>query len=249
MKVSIITATYNREKTIQRAISSIKNQDYKNIQTIVIDGKSSDNTISIVKPLLTDGDILHSEADSGIYEALNKGLRFADGDIIGFLHSDDIFFNKNVISTVVKSFDENSVNVVFGDVCFFKHNNIDKIVRRYRSKELSTKRLAWGKMPAHPAIFIKRHIYNDIGIFNSNYKIAGDYEFLCRLAKYPKLKSTYLKKVFVKMQMGGASTSGLKSTILLNQETIRALKSNNMYTNYFMLLSKYLSKGIEFINK
>ena len=249
MKVSIITATYNREKTIHRAISSIKKQDYKNIQTIIIDGKSSDNTLSIIKPLLTSSDILHSDVDSGIYEALNKGLRFANGDIIGFLHSDDLFFDKNIISTVVKSFYENNVNVVYGDACFFKHNNINTIVRRYRSKELSTKKLAWGKMPAHPAIFIKRHIYEEIGLFKSNYKIAGDYEFLCRLAKYPKLKSMYLKKVLVKMQMGGASTAGLKSTILLNQETIKALKSNNIYTNYFMLLSKYPSKVIEFINK
>tara|TARA_X000000950_G_C13863922_1_gene639900 strand:+ start:810 stop:1559 length:750 start_codon:yes stop_codon:yes gene_type:complete len=249
LKVSIITATYNREKTIYRAISSIKNQDYNNIQTVVIDGKSSDKTISTIKPLLNSNDILRSEADNGIYDALNKGLKYAEGDIIGFLHSDDLFYDKNVISTVVKSFYEKKANVVFGDACFFKSNNIDKIVRRYISKELSIKRLAWGKMPAHPAIFIKRNIYEEIGNFDSSYKIAGDYEFICRLARYPQLKSIYLKQILIKMQMGGASTSGLKSSILLNHETMKALKTNNIYSNLFMLFSKYPSKIMEFIFK
>lgn len=249
MKISIITATFNREKYISRAISSIKSQDYKNVQIIVVDGKSTDKTVELVKPLLDSDDILHSEVDNGIYDALNKGLSFADGDIVGFLHSDDVFYNENVLSTVASLFYESDANVVHGDVCFFKSNNVNKVIRRYRCNELSIKQLAWGKMPAHPGIFIKRSIYEEVGNFKCNFKIAGDYEFLCRLAKYQNLKSIYSNQIFTKMQLGGASTSGLKNTILLNREILKALNINNIYTNLFMLLSKYPSKIMQFIFK
>lgn len=249
MKVSIITATYNRDTTISKAISSIKNQDYEDIQIIVIDGKSSDKTVSIVKPMLNDKDILKSEEDEGIYDALNKGINLADGDIIGFLHSDDLYFDKNVISKVINAFSKKDINVVYGDACFFAAGKTEKIVRRYVSGKFSVKNLAWGKMPAHPAIFIRREIFDQIGFFKTNFQIAGDYEFLSRLALYPKLKYIYMKEIFIKMQVGGISTSGLRNTILLNKEIMKALKLNSIYTNIFMLLSKYPSKIIQFLWK
>lgn len=247
LKVSVITATYNREKTVERAIKSIKNQNYDNVQVIVIDGESTDKTISKIRPLLDDGDILISEPDHGLYHALNKGLDLADGDIIAFMHSDDLYFDNNVIFDVIRAFHDDSIDVVYGDACFFSGNNIKKIKRRYKSDILSKKNLAWGKMPAHPSMFIRKQIYKEIGYFQTNYKIAGDYEFLCRMVNNRKINSLHLSRPLVLMQKGGISTSGLKNTILLNKEVYRSIRQNQIYTNIFMLLSRYPSKILEFL--
>jgi glycosyltransferase involved in cell wall biosynthesis len=249
MKISIITATYNRESTILRTLKSIRAQSHLNIQLIVIDGASEDLTIELVKPYLNSGDILISEKDEGIYDALNKGIKVAEGDIVAFLHSDDLFYNSEVISKVVDVFADNAVDVVYGDACFFSGENPFKIRRKYRSSKLTLSNLAWGKMPAHPSIFIKRRVYDEIGHFETNFKIAADYEFLCRLAKQPNIKSVYLPHPFIRMQLGGASTGGLSSTILLNKEVLRALRKNGIYTNLMMVLSKYPSKIMEYFFK
>jgi glycosyltransferase involved in cell wall biosynthesis len=248
LKVSVITATYNRDTTVVRALSSIKSQTYTDIQIVVVDGASQDNTVLLVSPMLGDKDILQSEPDLGIYDALNKGLGLAEGDIIAFLHSDDLYFDNDVISNVVQIFSDDSVDVVYGDVSFFSGSNVTKIIRKYRSDKLSEKNLAWGKMPAHPAMFIRRRIYKEIGFFETNFKIAGDYEFLCRLVHYANLKSVYIPSVLVRMQLGGVSTGGFRNTVLLNKEVFRAIRKNGIYTNLFMLLSKYPSKILQFIN-
>lgn len=247
MKVSVITATYNRDATIVRAISSIKSQTYNDIQIVVVDGESQDNTVLVVSPMLDDSDILQSEPDLGIYDALNKGLALAAGEVVGFLHSDDLYFNNNVISEVVDAFSDDTVDVVYGDVCFFSGRNVMKIKRRYRSDKLSERNLAWGKMPAHPAIFIRRRVYEKIGYFETDFKIAADYEFLCRVVHYADLKSVYLPSVLVRMQLGGISTGGFRNSILLNKEVFRAIRKNGIYTNMFMLLSKYPSKILQFL--
>jgi glycosyltransferase involved in cell wall biosynthesis len=241
MKISVITATFNRAATIERALQSVKSQTYKNIQITVVDGASTDETISKAKDVIGKTDIIISEPDEGIYDALNKGLEISNGEIIGFLHSDDLFYDDDVISKVV--------DVVYGDACFFSGQNSMEVRRRYRSSKLTLKNLAWGKMPAHPSIFIRRRIYDEIGYFETNFKIAADYEFLCRLAKLPNLRSVYLPFPFVRMQLGGASTGGFSSTILLNKEVLRAIKKNGIYTNLLMVLSKYPSKIMEYFSK
>lgn len=247
--MSVITATYNRDATIVRALSSIKSQTYTNVQIIVVDGASQDRTITLVSPMLSDNDILQSEPDQGIYDALNKGLALAEGEIVGFLHSDDLYFDNNVISKVVENFSDDSVDVVYGDVCFFSGSNVTKMKRRYRSDILSERNLAWGKMPAHPAIFIRRRVYEEIGHFETNFNIAADYELLCRVIHYPNLKSVYLSSVLVRMQLGGVSTGGFMNTIMLNKEVFRALRKNGIYTNIFMLFSKYPSKILQYVRK
>lgn len=249
MKVSVITATYNREATVVRAMLSIKSQTHTDVQIIVIDGASQDSTVALVTPILGDKDILRSELDLGIYDALNKGLALADGEVIAFLHSDDLYFDSNVISKVVEIFFDESIDVVYGDVCFFSGSNVTKIRRRYRSDKLSARNLAWGKMPAHPAIFIRRRVYEKIGYFETDFQIAADYEFLCRLVQYANLKSVYLSSVLVRMELGGVSTGGFRNTILLNKEVFRAIRKNGIYTNIFMLLSKYPSKILQFLRE
>ena len=157
--------------------------------------------------------------------------------------------NNKVLSDVAEGFADKSIDVVYGDVSFFHSKDSLKIIRKYKSDNLSRINLAWGKMPAHPAIFIKRELYNEIGLFNTDYNIAADYEFLCRAVNSRPLKALYLPQVLVKMQLGGKSTQGLKNTILLNKEVMKAIKNNGIYTNMFMLLSKYPSKILQFLKK
>ena len=249
MKVSIITATYNRGSTIVRALESSKCQTHQDIQLIVVDGASDDGTVSLVTPILGKKDILISETDSGIYEALNKGLTLAEGDIIAFLHSDDFYPDENIISKVVAAFKDDRIDVVYGDVSFFSSNDVGRTVRNYRSDVFSKKNLAWGKMPPHPAIFLRRRVYDAIGFFDESFKIAADYEFLCRMVVNLEIKSVYIPDIFVRMQTGGLSTRGLRSTILLNIEVLKALKKNKIYTNLFMIMSKYPSKLLQFLRK
>ena len=247
MKISVITAVYNRKESIRRSLLSIKNQTYKNIEIIVIDGDSDDGSQEIAKEVLEDSDTLISEPDKGIYDALNKGIKIATGDIISFLHSDDIFDNDQSLSLVAQSF-EKKIDVVYGNVSFFSSGNVDKVTRMYQSDNLSIKNLSWGKMPAHPAIFIRKYVYDKIGLFKTDYKIAADYEFLCRMMTSLECNLKKLPDYLVKMQVGGVSTRGLSNTILLNKEVLRACRDNNLKTNIFMIFSKYPSKLLQFMN-
>lgn len=249
MKISIITAVYNREKTLSRALKSIKEQIYKNIEIIVIDGKSVDRTIEIAKSFLTSEDTFISEKDDGIYDALNKGISAATGDIIGFLHSDDFYENNKVLSTIAEFFNKNNLDIVYGNASFFKKDNPAKIIRKYKSDKLSVKNLAWGKMPAHTSMFFRKDIFQEYGLFNTDYRICGDYEFLCRIIVSGDIKSHHIPKTFIKMQLGGVSTGGITNTIIINKETLKACRQNGIYTNMIMLFTKYPSKIMQYINK
>jgi glycosyltransferase involved in cell wall biosynthesis len=252
MKISIITVCFNSDQTIRNTIESVLSQAYSDIEYIIVDGSSTDRTVNIIKqfkPLFKGRMNWISEPDKGLYDAMNKGIAVATGEVVAFLHSDDLYFDENVISKVAEVFSNDSVDVVYGDTCFFSGSNVTKTLRRYRSDKLSSGNLAWGKMPAHPAIFIRRRIYDEVGYFETDFEIAADYEFLCRLVKYANLKSVYLSSVLVRMQLGGASTGGLRSTILLNKEVLKAIRKNGIYTNMFMLLSKYPSKIMQFLRR
>lgn len=250
MKISIITAVFNCSKTIERAINSIKNQTYKNIELIIIDGGSTDGTIEAIENLIDKNDIFISESDNGIYDALNKGIRIASGQIIGFLHADDLYEDSDVISKVFKVFNKHKCDIVYGDASYFSPDKTSKVVRKYKSDQLTKKNLAWGKMPVHPSIFIKKKVYDKHGYFKTEFKIAGDYEFLCRIINDKSISTSYVSSNFVLMQQGGISTTRtIKNTILLNKEVYRAIKENNIYTNIFMLLSRYISKILQLIKK
>jgi glycosyltransferase involved in cell wall biosynthesis len=242
LKVSIITAVYNRCDTIGRAIESISGQSYPLIEHVIVDGASTDGTLEVLSSNCATKATIYSEPDKGIYDALNKGLSKISGDVVGFVHSDDMLANNGVIAAVVEIFDREDVDVVYGDAAFFNKQDLAINVRTYVSGEYSVNRLAWGWMPAHPAMFIRKSVYEKFGGFETDYKIAADYEFLCRIAKDNLLKSYYLPEILIRMQFGGASTSGLRSTITLNKEVLRACRSNHIKTNLFMILSKYPRK-------
>ncbi|MEA4935062.1 MAG: glycosyltransferase family 2 protein [Paludibacter sp.] len=251
MKVSIITVSYNSAATIRDTFDSVLSQTYRDIEYIVVDGCSSDDTLNIVKEYaikFNNSMRWVSEPDKGLYDAMNKGIQMATGDIIGFINSDDIYPRDNIISTIVECLLNNpEIESVYGDVKFVSAENSDKIVRYVRAKHFHPYRFRFGFMPPHPSFFTYHHIYKELGLFHENYIIAADYELLCRYLYKNNLRSKYLPLEIVRMKMGGKSTASLKSNYILNKEIVRACKENGIYTNMFLLSFKYIIKIFEFI--
>ena len=245
LKITIITATFNSEKHLRQTLISVSNQLYKNIEHIIIDGGSSDNTLSICKEFSHVTKII-SEKDNGIYDALNKGLKIATGDIIGFLHSDDYLNNELVLLEIANQFHNNSnLDATISDIVFINKPE-NKIIRKYSSKNWSPKLFAWGKMPPHPAVFCKNSVYKNL-FFDTSFKIAADYDILIKIFYKNRIKYKYLPLITTVMRFGGMSTKGLNSNLLINKEVLIACKNNNIYTNKFMLFSKYIFKIFELI--
>jgi glycosyltransferase involved in cell wall biosynthesis len=246
MKISIITAVRNGERTIARAIESIRAQKDVEIEHIVIEGLSSDSTLEILKQYESRFSVIISEADIGIYDAINKGIKLATGDIIGILNSDDYYSSDKTLSTVVNTFKKMPVDAVYGDLEYFNGDDISRVVRTYNSKYFNAKKLDIGLMPAHPALFLKKQVYEKYGLYNIGYRIAGDFEFIARIFKDESLSSIHLPTIMVRMQLGGVSTQGITSAILINREIIRACQENGIKTNYLKLLSRYPRKLLEY---
>jgi len=239
LKVSIITVCYNSESTIRDTIESIVTQSYENIEYIIIDGQSSDKTLSIVKEYSEHIASIVSEPDNGIYDAMNKGLKLAAGDVIAFLNSDDFYESSKVISDVVKCFSANTdTSIVMGDLVFVESSNLHKIVRFYSSLHFKPWKLRFGWMPPHTATFVLRSVYEKVGGFSLEYKIASDYELFVRMLMVHKFSFVQINKVLVRMRAGGLSTSGIKNSLLLNSEIVKACKSHGVYTNLLFVLSK-----------
>ena len=247
MKISVITPVYNRVDSIYRAIISIHNQSYGDVQHIIVDGLSNDGTIDIVKRNVRDTDLFITETDSGVYDAINKGITLADGEIIAILHSDDYYPNNFILQEVADYFTRFNLDILYGDVSYFNKSNELKIIRRYRSGLFSRSRLSWGWMPAHPATFIRNSVYKKLGGYKLDYKIAADFDFFCRISNLHNLVIKYKSKPFVFMQTGGLSTSGFQSKIILNIEVLRACRENLISTNFLKILSKYPLKILEFL--
>mgnify|MGYP001294797971 CR=1 FL=1 len=244
--VSVITVTFNSAKTVADTMRSVASQSYPFIEHIIIDGASNDGTVEIVRSLMTSDSKLVSEPDSGLYHGMNKGIRIASGDIIGFLNSDDVFTNENIIQTVVESFDDLEVNSVYGDVQFVNPKKAGKIVRYYSSEKFMPNAFKYGFMPAHPSFYTRKSIYDLIGLFKEDYKIAADFELLIRFFKCDSIRPKYIPIPFVTMNTGGISNKSIKNRLLINKEIFRACKENGIVTNYFYIYSRYLRKIHEF---
>ncbi|MFC2152107.1 glycosyltransferase family 2 protein [Bacteroidota bacterium] len=245
MKVSIITVVFNNVLTIKTAIESVLNQTYKNIEYIIIDGASADGTLEQIKLYRDKVDKIVSEPDKGIYNAMNKGIRLATGDIIGILNADDFFSNNQVIQKVVEAFAIQETDTIFGDVQFINSSNENKIVRYYSSKRFKPQMFKYGFMPAHPSFYAKKELFEKFGYYKEDYLIAADYELLIRFLYKEKLKYRYIETPFVTMRTGGVSNKSLKSRFVLNKEIIRACKENGIRTNSFKIYSKYFRKVFE----
>lgn len=217
------------------------------VQHIVVDGLSTDGSLSVIEASLADDAILISEKDNGIYDAINKGIGRSTGDVIGLMHSDDLYANRSVLKHVLDIFEAKAVDAVYGDVAFFHPQQPDKLVRRYSSRKFRPATIAWGWMPAHTALFFRRTVFEQYGLYRTDYKIAADFEFVARVFGAGNIKAEYLPEVLIHMGTGGVSTGGWRSTVRLNREVIRACRENNIRTNWLMILSKYPSKALEFL--
>lgn len=248
MKVSIITVCFNSEEYLEDTIKSVLSQDYSDIEYIVVDGKSKDNTCALITKYesLFNGRMKWiSEPDSGLYDAMNKGIKMATGDIVGTLNSDDFFTADNVISKIVQTFTQNNVELVYGDIHFVNPGNLDKCVRYYSSAVFKPSLLRLGFMPAHPSMYMKRACFDKYGFYSLDYKIAADFDLVARYIHKHKIGYKYLKLDFVTMRTGGESANRLQ----LNKETVRACKHNGIYTNMLILPLKYFYKIFEFVKK
>ncbi len=246
MKISIVTAVYNATATIADALASVASQTHPDIEHIVIDGASTDGTQAIVQGQTKGVAKFISEPDRGIYDAMNKGIAIASGDIIGFLNADDMYAHAGVLAEVAQAMEASDLDAIYGDVAFFNAERPDRQVRRYRSARFQPSRIAWGWMPAHPGMFLHRRVFERVGPFKSDYRIAGDFEFVARAFHAGGLRYRYLAKVLVHMRTGGVSTGGWRNTLLLNREVLRACRENGIHTNLLMILSKYPYKLLEF---
>lgn len=252
MKISIITVTYNSEATLKSCLISVLHQSYKNIEYVIIDGNSTDKTLELVKQhQLQFPQIefkLLSEPDNGIYDALNKGVHLATGDVIGFVHSDDMLADNQIISTLANQFERENIDGVYGDLQYVDKNNIDKVIRYWKSRYFNIALLSKGWMPAHPTLFLKKTVYKKHGIFNLSYKISADYDFMLRILKDDSVKFAYLPKVITKMRIGGASNRSIKNIIQKTREDYLAVRSNNI-GGWYLIFLKNISKVRQFIIK
>lgn len=243
MKVSIITITYNSSATVEDTLRTVVSQDYPDLEYIIIDGKSKDKTLEIVEKYKHGIAKIVSEKDKGLYDALNKGIKHATGDIIGMLHSDDLYANDQVISKVVKKFEEDpSTEGVYADLVFVNRNDVNKVMRTWNSGEYEEDAFVRGWMPPHPTFFVKKECYEKFGGFNTELKLSADYELMLRLIHKNKIKLAYLNEVIVKMRMGGVSNVSFFVKLKANIEDKMAWKLNGMKPGVLTMLLKPLRK-------
>lgn len=245
--ISVITVCYNSQATIERAIQSVVDQQGLRIEHIVIDGGSTDGTLEILERFRPHLATLVSEPDKGIYDAMNKGLSRVSGEVVCFLNADDRYADPFVLAEVVQQMQFHRLDALIADVGFFRANEPGRMIRRYRSDRFSPKKLAWGWMPAHPGFFLRSEVVQRVGLFKTDYRIAGDYEFVVRTFQGHHLRYRHWPHVLVHMQAGGASNKGWRSKVLLNQEVLRACRENGVNTNMAKILSKYPAKLLELL--
>jgi glycosyltransferase involved in cell wall biosynthesis len=249
MRVSIITACYNSASTIAGTMESVARQTHRDIEHIVVDGGSNDGTLQILAAYRGAIAKLITGPDKGVYDALNKGIDASSGDLIAFLHSDDVYADDDVVRQVVQEMTTHSLDALYGDIAFVRDKEPARIIRVYSSRPFRPSTIAWGWMPAHPSLFLKRRLFQRFGLFKTDYVIAGDFEFVARVFRKPDFAYRYVPRVLVKMRTGGLSTGGWRSTLTVNREVLRACRENRIRSNYFMILSKYPLKLLEFFSR
>ncbi len=251
MKISIVTVTFNSEKTIACTIESVLKQKYDDYEYLVIDGGSDDSTVEIIKGWESNfnGKMRWiSEKDKGMYDGINKGIKMATGDVVGIINSDDFFHRTDIFIKINEAFMTNpDVEAIYGDVRFVNPNNLEKTVRYYSSKNFRLWRFRFGFMPAHPSFYTYKRNFDKYGYYKYDYHIAADYELLIRHLYTNNVPVKYISLDFLKMRTGGRSTNGIQANIRLNKEIVRACKENGIWTCLPLLLLKYFVKIFELI--
>jgi glycosyltransferase involved in cell wall biosynthesis len=244
-KISIITAVYNRVDCIEYAINSLRKQTFKNYEHIIVDGGSTDGTLELLQKLKDENTLILSERDDGIYDAINKGILLASGDIIGLLHSDDFYLSSDTLENIAVSFFDRAIDVVYGNLIYVTQEGDLNILRAWKSENFRESKLKNGWMPPHPTLFVRRNIFEEIGLYDTSYKISADYEFIVRIFKLFGVRSKYLDRYLVGMRVGGASNRTLGQIMLKMQEDYNII---NKYSigGFKSLLMKSLTKLPQF---
>jgi len=243
MKISVIAATFNSEDTVRDSIESVLRQNYQEIEYLIVDGNSKDNTLEIVKemePHFQGRLRFISESDEGIYDAMNKGIKMATGEVVGILNSDDFFTSDEVISEVANAFEnDKSLDAVYGDIHFVKDENLNKCTRYFSSRYFRPWMLRLGFMPAHPSFYCKKSVFEKYGLYDLQYRTSSDFEMMVRLLWKHKIKTKYLNLDFVTMRTGGETTAGLASKKKVNNDISRSLRAHGIYTNQAFQAVRY----------
>jgi glycosyltransferase involved in cell wall biosynthesis len=242
--ISIITVSFNAEQTIERCISSVINQKYDKIEYLIIDGGSTDGTKEIINKYNDKVSLIVSEPDKGIYDAMNKGIKLATGDIIGMLNADDFFADENILLEVADAFNLYNPDVLYGDLDYVDNSN--KVIRSWKSGKYAVNLFNWGWMPPHPTFYCKRKHFEDIGYYSLNYGTAADYELMARFLYLNKLSAYYLKKVMVKMEIGGASNNSIYNRIKVIKSDYNAMVNNGIKFAVISVFLKPLRKISQF---
>lgn len=250
MKISLITVTYNSENTLADTLQSILAQSYSNIESIIVDGASKDNTLSIIKkyePMFNGKMKWISESDKGLYDAMNKGIKMATGDIIGILNSDDLFMDNNVLEDISIAFNENNIDCLYGNLRFVDATDTNKVIRTWKGTQYISGGFLKGWHPAHPTFYVKRNVYEKYGVFDTSFDVSADFELMLRFIEKHKIINLYLDRYFVKMRMGGESTGSIKKIIQGNKNVLRAFRKNGFNVSPFYPIKRLFPKAINLI--
>lgn len=249
MKISIITATFNSASSIAECIHSVNTQSFKNIEHIIIDGSSTDHTLEIIKNTPSRITKIVSEPDKGIYDAMNKGIAWANGDIIGILNSDDFLASDDILELIAQTFEKENCDAVFGNLDFVAPNNTEKVIRKWKSSPFKEGSFAKGWHSPHPTFYVRREVYEKYGTFDISLNVSSDFEIMLRFLERHKIKAHYLDRIIVKMRYGGESTGSLRKIIRGNRNIIKAFKKNGIKVSPFYPFIRLIPKLKEFIIK
>ena len=251
MKISVITATFNCTSVVEDCLASVAGQTHADVEHVVIDGASTDGTLNVLQAHRDSLAVLVSEPDEGIYDAMNKGIALATGDIIGFLNSDDFYAGNEVLSTVAMLFEcDPSLDACYSDLIYVDPIDTSRTVRYWQSSNFQPNSFAQGWMPPHPTFFVRRSVYERYGLFNLDYRIASDVELVMRFLEVYKIRVRYVPEVWVKMRLGGTTNKSFKNIWIQNQEVLRALKEHNLKVNSISFFARKLfSRGRQFFRR
>lgn len=250
MKISVITVCFNAAKTIGKALDSVATQTHPDVEHIVIDGGSRDSTVGVIRQMGWRVARLVSEPDRGIYDAMNKGLRLASGDVVGFLNADDMFADEGVLSLVAAALTDHSVDACYGDLCYVDPGDVDRVIRYWRSSSFREGAFATGWVPPHPTFYVRRKVYLSEGGFDISYRLAADFEIMLRLLEVRHIRSRYLPRVMVRMRLGGATNQSWRNVLHQNREIIRALRQHGVSVSLPRLVaSKAASRATQFVRR
>ena len=248
MKFSIITATYNSAGTVLDTLNSVQRQSHSDIEHIIVDGGSTDNTLEIVSRFEHVARRI-SEKDKGIYDAMNKGISMASGEVVGILNSDDLYVNSEVIARVAKEFSDPNIQATYADLQYVQQNDLNKIVRTWKTGVFNRRNFYYGWMPPHPTFFVRKEVYHKVGLFDISLQSAADYEMMLRILLKHEMQSKYIPEVIVKMRSGGISNASFKNRLNANREDRLAWKKNGLQPYFFTLYAKPIRKISQFLIK